>query len=117
MASSFPLPGVSHGQRVVVSIFEELARTEPDAAWVSVPHDEADLSKGYKDITYSQVENAANHAAHWLRQVLPATKEPFQLFAYSGQKDLRYAILTLAAGKLGKVVRRWTRPKHVLPII
>lgn len=99
-----PLPDVKHGERMAISIVDERARTDPQSPWVSVPVDDQDISKGYKDITYSQFANAVNHAAHWLVQHMPSSQEPFQSFAYAGPKDLRYPILAMAAGKLGKVV-------------
>lgn len=75
-----------------------------DPPWISVPVNEEDLSQGYTEISYKQLNNYANHAAHWLSQNLPPTSEPFQRIAYAGPKDLRYPILEVAAAKLQKVV-------------
>ncbi|PYH83985.1 putative AMP-binding enzyme [Aspergillus uvarum CBS 121591] len=102
--SPFPLPGIQHGQRILASVVESRAKNEPNSAWVSVPIDDADLSRGFREISFQQLNNAANHAAHWLHQHLPATTEPFQCFAYAGPKDFRYAILAVAAAKLQKVI-------------
>ncbi|PQE08772.1 AMP-binding enzyme protein [Rutstroemia sp. NJR-2017a BVV2] len=99
-----PLPGVRHGERLSISILDERAQSEPQSPWVSMPIDDGDISKGFKDITYGQFANAVNHAAHWLVRHLPPSTEPFQSFAYAGPKDLRYPILAMAAGKVGKVV-------------
>lgn len=104
MTNVFPLPGVDHGHRFAPSVIDELARTEPLSTWASVPVDDTDLSKGYREISYSQLANYANHAAQWLSQTLPLRPEPFQKFAYAGPKDLRYPILAVAAAKLDKVV-------------
>ncbi|APA15169.1 hypothetical protein sscle_14g099390 [Sclerotinia sclerotiorum 1980 UF-70] len=101
---SLPIPGVKHGERMALSILDGRPQTDPQSPWVSVPVDEEDISKGYKDITYSQFANAVNHAAHWLVQHLPASQESFEPFAYVGPKDLRYPILAMAAGKVGRVV-------------
>ncbi|OJD10632.1 hypothetical protein AJ78_08409 [Emergomyces pasteurianus Ep9510] len=106
MASSvFPLPGVAHGKRILATVIETRAKdgtnTEP---WASVPINEDDLSAGYRDITFQQLNNASNHAAQWLSQAFPTTSEPFQHFAYVGPKDLRYPILAVAAAKLQKVM-------------
>lgn len=102
--SSLPLPGIQHGQRIALSILDERANASPHSPWVSVPIDEDDTSKGFRDITYGQFANAVNHAAHWLAQHLPPAQEPFEHFAYVGPKDLRYPIIAMAAGKVGKVV-------------
>ncbi|PKX89842.1 putative AMP-binding enzyme [Aspergillus novofumigatus IBT 16806] len=102
--ATFPLPGIKHGKRILVATIEERAKNDPDSSWVSMPIDNNDLSKGYKEITFAEFNNAVNHAAHWLRQNLPESDEPFQSFAYAGPKDLRYAIFAAAAGKLQKVM-------------
>ena len=60
---SLPIPGVQHGARLVISVVDERAQTDPESPWVSVPVDEDDITKGYKEITYSQLSNAVNHAA------------------------------------------------------
>lgn len=104
MTSALPIPNVNHGRRTILSLIDERAHQEPDSAWISIPIDEQELSKGFKEVTYSQFANAVNHAVHWLRENLPASSESFQSFAYAGPRDLRYPILAVAAGKLGKVV-------------
>ena len=55
---------------------------------------------GYKDLSFWQLNNAANRAAYRLKTHLPESSERFQCFAYSGPKDLRYPLLAVAAGKL-----------------
>lgn len=100
----FPIPGIEHGNRILASVIETRALDKHTHPWVSVPINDADLSRGYKDLSFWQLNNAANHAAQWLSQQLSA--EPFQCFAYAGPKDLRYPILAVAAAKLQKVVGR-----------
>ncbi|KAJ5156626.1 AMP-binding enzyme [Penicillium capsulatum] len=101
--SPFP-PGVEYGKRIPISVIESRAQNPDDKPWVSVPINEEDLSRGFKDISFRQLNNWANHAAHWLSQNLPQTDEPFQSFAYAGPKDLRYPILATAVAKLQKVM-------------
>lgn len=69
-----------------------------------MPVNEQDLSQGYKDLSFRQLNNYAIHAARWPSESLPETSTPFQCFAYAGPKDLRYPILAVAAAKLQKVV-------------
>lgn len=102
----FPLPGVKHGNRLLISVIEQRAQNGSDRPWVSVPVNDQDLSQGYRDISFWQLNNYANHAAKWLSDNLPESTEPFQCFAYAGPKDLRYAILAVAVAKLQKVVCR-----------
>ncbi|KAJ9193335.1 hypothetical protein DTO164E3_1939 [Paecilomyces variotii] len=104
MSASFPLPGVDHGRRILASVIEKRAEDGSNSPWISVPIDEQNLSAGYRDISFRQLNNAANSAAHWLSRNLPKTSEPFQCFAYAGPKDLRYQILAVAAAKLQKVM-------------
>ncbi|KAH8427638.1 putative AMP-binding enzyme [Aspergillus melleus] len=105
VSTTFPLPGVTHGKRILASVIESRAQDGPSTnPWISLPVNNDDLSAGFRDISFWQLNNAANHAARWLSQALPATTEPFQCFAYSGPKDLRYAILAVAAAKVQKVM-------------
>ncbi|KAL9620744.1 MAG: hypothetical protein Q9160_004757 [Pyrenula sp. 1 TL-2023] len=65
-----------------------------------------DPSLGYKDITYSQLENAVIHAVHRLSKTLPSTSRQFQPFAYAGPEDLQYPILGVATERMQKVMDR-----------
>ncbi|KAK2734199.1 putative NRPS-like protein biosynthetic cluster [Myotisia sp. PD_48] len=104
VSTAFPLPDVVHGNRILTTVIEIRAKDSTTEPWVSVPVNNNDLSAGFRDITFQQLNNAANHAARWLNQTLPQTSEPFQAFAYAGPKDLRYAFLAVAAAKLQKVI-------------
>ncbi|KAL8829947.1 MAG: hypothetical protein Q9191_001719 [Dirinaria sp. TL-2023a] len=104
MTEMLPVPHDRHGQRTVLSALQERVESDPLNSCISVPIDDQDLAKGYRDITYGQFENAVNYAAHWLNGQLPPSTGPFSSFANAGPKDLRYPILAVAAGKLGKVV-------------
>lgn len=111
--SPLPIPGVRHGDRMALHLVDEHAQNNPQSPWVSVPVDDQDMSKGYKDITFSEFFNAINHAAHWLVRNLPASDGQLQYFAYVGTKALRYPILAMAAGKVGKVVSSLSRPSSM----
>ena len=102
-STTFPLPGIEHGKRILTAVIEQRAKDGASEPWLSVPVDETNLSIGYKDLTFWQLNNASNRAAHWLSENLP-TGEPFQCLAYAGPKDLRYPILAVAAAKAQKVV-------------
>lgn len=95
-----------HGTRLLVSMIDHHAMMKPNDPWVSLPVDDDDLSKGYKDISWRQFGNGVNHAVRWLKEELPASmfSAPFQAFGYVGPKDLIYPILTVAAAKLGLVI-------------
>lgn len=109
--TQFPLPATEHDRSIPVSAIESRARNASNT-WASVPVNDQDLSQGFKDISFWQFNNYANHAAHWLNQNLPQTSEEFQSFAYAGPKDLRYSFLEVAAAKLQKVVGSPCRSKN-----
>jgi hypothetical protein len=103
-SNASPPSGNRQSPSIVVSAVEARASERTGNPWVSMPIDDQDLSQGYKEISFCQLNNYTNHAAQWLSENLPASVEPFQCFAYAGPKDLRYPILALAAAKLQKVV-------------
>lgn len=85
------------------SLRVELA-VAPPRLGCQYPSTNTTCRRGYKDISFWQLNNYANHAAKWLSDHLPPASDPFQCFAYAGPKDLRYPILAVAAAKLRKVV-------------
>ncbi|KAF2017909.1 AMP-binding enzyme [Aaosphaeria arxii CBS 175.79] len=91
----------SVGARLLVAQIDELAK-EPSRVWASVPVDDKDLAKGFRDVTYSEFANSINRTALWLKHHLPEPTQPFETIAYSGPKDIRYPIIAVAAAKLGR---------------
>ena len=91
------------GARLLVTRIDKLA-TEPSRVWASIPVDDEDLSKGFKDVTYTAFANAINRAASWLHDQLPPVARPFETVAYSGPKDIRYPIFAVAVAKIGRKV-------------
>lgn len=92
------------GERLIGSLIDEYAATDPTRVWASIPIDNDELSRGFQDISYRQFSNAINHAAWWLKEQLEAKDMPVETIAYAGPKDLRYAIIAVAALKLEKKV-------------
>ncbi|KAK5097631.1 hypothetical protein LTR70_000656 [Exophiala xenobiotica] len=106
MSAKLEPPRHPHGRRLLIPHIDHRAKTEPDSAWVAIPVDDNDLTKGYKNISYRQFANGVNHTVKWLKDNLPVSifAQPFQAFAYVGSKDLRYPFLAVAAGKLELVL-------------
>lgn len=96
--------GVNYGRRLLPHALDELAKTEPDRAYVSVPQSSF-INKGMKDITVKQVANAVNNLAWWIEKNCGKPKTEFDTLAYVGVSDIRYAILLNAAIKSGYKVR------------
>ena len=103
MADVCPFAGLKHGERIIASVIEEKAK-DPSKVWVTTPVDPTDLSLGFKNVTYRQLDDAANRAAEWLQNALPQTSETFQTFACVAIKDIRYGVFAIATTKLQKVV-------------
>ena len=91
------------GKRLIISVIDSYAINDPTRVWVSVPVDDDDLTKGFKDVTYKELANAVNHVCWSVRENF-ADSTSFETLAYAGPKDLRYPILALAAVKCGKQV-------------
>ncbi|PVI01653.1 putative AMP-binding enzyme [Periconia macrospinosa] len=89
-----------HQTRLVVTQIDEYAQTDPSRVWAAIPIDDDDLSKGFKDVTYTDFANAVGHACAWLEATLPPSQTPFETIAYAGVKDVRYPILAVAAAKI-----------------
>lgn len=92
------------GQRLLASLIDSYAVNEPGRTWASVPVDEEDLSKGFKDVTYKQFANAISCAAWWIKEKVGGTTGDFETLAYAGPKDLRYPLLAVAVVKCEKKV-------------
>lgn len=94
-----------YGKRLIVSLIDQYSKEAPERVWASVPQDENNLAKGFKNITYHHLANAINRASWWLDAALGKSHGSFETFAYAGPKDLRFPILAVAAVKVGRQVR------------
>ena len=94
----------ARGERLIVSLINSFTKDDPAKVWPSVPVDDEDLSKGFRDVHYAQLPNAIDHAAWWLDSTLGRYEHPFEAFAYARPEDLRYPILTVATVKVGRQV-------------
>lgn len=99
------MASLPRGQRLVTTIVDDYAGSQPDRVYAVVPVDQEDLSRGYKDITYKRFARAVDAASHWLDDTLGKSNGTFETFIYLGARDLRYVIMALAAAKTGRVVR------------
>lgn len=100
------------GERLIGSLIDDYAANDPTRVWAAIPIDDNDISQGFQDITYKQFANAINHATWWLKRELEIKNRgdvngnpaETSTFAYAGPKDLRCAIIAVAALKLEKKV-------------
>ena len=94
--------GHAINQRLIPQVADEIARANPDRVYASVPYS-ADLSQGFRDVTFAELVNAVNYLAWWLDGRLGRSKT-FETISYMGPSDLRYTIIFLAAVKCGYTV-------------
>lgn len=108
------------GRRLLPTIVDQLARTEPDKEWMSVPLSNK-ASGGWRPITFGQFADAVNRVAAILiarhprmqlqtNGILSTDPVPrasdkyvkrFPTLAYIGPNDVRYHIFVLACAKAG----------------
>ena len=90
-------------KRLIPNVIDELARTNPDAVFASIPRSN-NVADGFRDVTYPDYANAINRAALWLENELGEGIRGEKI-GYIAHSDLRYVILTVAAVKVGYQVR------------
>jgi acyl-CoA synthetase (AMP-forming)/AMP-acid ligase II len=90
------------GKRLIVQTVDYLATNDPGRVWATVSRTQ-DIEDGFRDITVTQLANAVNHVAWWLESKIGCSTD-FEVIAYLGTSDVRYAILCFAAIKCGYVV-------------
>ncbi len=91
-----------YGKRLLPIVANELARTNPNHVHASIAIS-SDLSQGFRDVTTSQMVNAADHMA-WKMNELFGRSDSFEVVSYFGLSDVRYSIMVLALIKTGYVV-------------
>ena len=88
------------------TLIDEIAAGKPTRPFVSLPINDEDLSKGYRDVTYSEFARAVDRCAWWIVSLLGRCESKNgRTLAYVGPQDLRYAVLILGAVKGGYTVR------------
>lgn len=92
------------GRRLVPHIIDERARIGYEKPYALYPRDR-DPTKGFRNISYSQIANAINRASWWLQDILRNEEKKENSFVYLGPNDLRYVILAVAAMKADRKVR------------
>lgn len=86
------------GQRLLVTTFEEKARSHPEQAFCLLPRS-SDLHNGFYEVTFKQMQTAVDYTTHWLQNNL-GPFSPNETVSYMGLSDLRYNIFFYAAVKL-----------------
>ncbi|OJZ86454.1 hypothetical protein ASPFODRAFT_133546 [Aspergillus luchuensis CBS 106.47] len=91
---------VDCGRRLLPAVLDEVAITDPERVFVSVPRNPENVSAGFQDITYATFAQAVNKCAWWLRDRVGMPTDP-QTILYIGPLDIRYILIIIAAAKAG----------------
>ncbi|KAI8943280.1 hypothetical protein NX059_001300 [Plenodomus lindquistii] len=91
-----------YGRRLIPTIIDENARTQPDGACFSIPRCDA-LQKGFRDITWRTYANAINKTAHFIEREI-GRSATFETVMYLGFPDVRSFIALIALIKTGHKV-------------
>lgn len=82
-------------------VLDAVAANEPSRVFAAIPKS-ANISDGFRDVSYSEIANATNRMARWLKETFGSTPErDFETLTYIGVSDLRYSIALYAAIKCG----------------
>ncbi|PPJ56508.1 hypothetical protein CBER1_03930 [Cercospora berteroae] len=80
-------------------VLEKLAREYPNNTWMKLPLD-AELTKGWRDITYRELADAVDALARWIVRNFGIGYRD-DAAAYIGINDMRYAVAQTALIKAG----------------
>lgn len=107
MEFTIPDPPSDCGRRLLPTLVDEIANTDPERPFISVPRS-LDLRDGFVDITYSTFAKAINRCSWAIERVIGRSQD-LKTLLYIGPLDIRYLIILLAAVKTGhKVGRSWS---------
>jgi len=104
-APDFSVPQVSPsepGKRLLAQTVDDLAASDPGRVWATIPLGQ-EISDGFRDVTFRELKNAVDSVAWWLEGKI-GRSDRFEVLAYLGMSDVRYAIFFFAAVKCGYVV-------------
>lgn len=102
-----PIPGTEcgqYGERLVVQVMDELASKTPERIWATITRSQYDVDEGFRDITVRQLADAVNGTAWFIHDQF-GKSSTFEVVAYLGVSDVRYAIYMFGAIKTGHQVR------------
>lgn len=100
------IPGTecgSYGERLVVQVVDELASKTPERVWATITRSPYDIDEGFRDITIRQLADAVNCTAWFIHDQFGKSQD-FDVIAYLGVSDVRYAIYMFGAIKTGHQV-------------
>ncbi|RYP10073.1 hypothetical protein DL765_008227 [Monosporascus sp. GIB2] len=89
----------AYGRRVMPSVLDGLARTNPNKLYGAIPK-AADVTEGFRDITVADIARCANFMAAWIVERFGRSGS-FETLTYMGIEDFRGVAVFHAAVKCG----------------
>lgn len=89
-----------HGERLLPQVLDELAISQPNRLYATIPNFEKDLCQGFRDVTTKDMADCVDVLAHWL-EMFVGRGSGCETICYLGVPDLRGAMMFLAAVKCG----------------
>ncbi|KAJ5623691.1 acetyl-CoA synthetase-like protein [Penicillium lividum] len=90
------------GKRLMPHVIDATAIATPDVACMFIPRTPGNPRNGWKPVSWAQVANAVNFAAHMLiERAGRPTPGTFPTIAYIGLEDPRYVLFLMGAIKAG----------------
>ncbi|KAL6711458.1 hypothetical protein ACN47E_004392 [Coniothyrium glycines] len=90
---------LQYGKRLIPSIIDENARSQPDRACFAISRSEA-LQDGFRDVNWRTYANAINKTAHFIHNEIGRSAS-FETVMFLGYPDLRTFIVVMALIKTG----------------
>jgi len=100
MGEAIPKPKEAHGRRLMTSIIDDLANSNPQKTFMSIPAGDS-VTDGQRDISYGEIAQAINRSAWWIIDTLGKGVDFPSIATYLYPMDFRHVILTLGAIKAG----------------
>ena len=90
----------AYGQRLMTSIIDDLARSNPQKTFMSIPVG-GRVTDGQRDVSYADMAQAINRCAWWIVDTLGKGVDFPSIATYMYPMDFRHVILIFGSIKAG----------------
>lgn len=112
MGSIATFTDAPYGRRLLPTLIDRIAVEDPERECLHAPRS-SEPSDGWRVITWKDLSNAINRAAHRLVDLFGKPEpDTFPTIAYIGHNDIRYVVTMVACVKVGYKVS--TSPEGVV---
>lgn len=100
MGEAIPTSKKAYEGRLMTSIIDDLACSNPQKTFMSIPAGES-VTDGQRDISYAEMAHAINRCAWWITDTLGKGVNFPTIATYMSPMDFRHAILIFGSIKAG----------------